>query len=262
MQKSTRAFYNKNSNNLEMSSDTSNDSHGDSVTVKSAKSMDFDPLGTRSATNSNDGLENPSLLEKMVDMESDNNNMEKSEESASNGENFIGKVKLIPLNKLMQPAKKQKEAKSMDSVVLSSESSSDEPLSKLQTKKPGPQKRLSKKHSSRTAHIEISSDESENSDTDDSMPIASIVKQPEKPAERKQLPDKIYSAKVKLTKLPTDMNSILAKYNLVEIRDRTQSVIASTDKNHHDEVHKHNSVFVNCFHFSTNKKKRLLLFQA
>lgn len=242
-----------------MSSDTSsNESHSDSVTVKSAKSMDFDPLGTRSATNSNDGLENPSLLEEMVDMESDNNNMEKSEESASNEGNFIGKVKLIPLNDLMQPAKKQKEAKLMDSVVLSSESSSDEPLSKLQTEKLGPQKRLTKRRSSHTAHVEISSDESENSDTDDSMPIA--VKQPaEKPAETKELPDKIYSAKVKLTKLPTDMNSILAKYNLVEIRDRTQSVIASTDKNHHDEVHKHNSVFVNCFHFSTNQKKIVIV---
>lgn len=50
-------------------------------------------------------------------------------------------------------------------------------------------------------------------------------------------PRNVYGATVRLAKLPTDMNSLLYKYDLIEIRDRNQKILASRPKTHRIEVH-------------------------
>lgn len=287
---------------------TSSESQSDSD--NSAKSIDTDPLNTNHTNNSNDSKEIPISDNDVVHMESDNNNTEKSQDSVNSNEegssNNIGKIKFVPLNRLMKNDTKKT---NKNSIEISSGSSSDEPLSSLHksSKKRSPKKRFSKTQKSRSAYVEISSEESnkvtdsDQSDSDDTIIIKSrkpktTLKSPttqlsdsssespnlqslgtpsKSPTEQlletssksptlqsletssksitKQLPDNIYSVKVNLSKLPSDLNSVLAEHNIVKICDQHHNVIASRDKSHQNEVHKSFSDFVKCFHLSRKK---------
>lgn len=305
---------------------TSSESQSDSD--NSAKSIDTDPLNTNHTNNSNDSKEIPISNNEVVHMESDNNNTEKSKDSVSNEEGSssnIGKIKIVPLNRLMKNDTKRTNT---NSIELSSGSSSDEPLSRLHKspKKRSPKKRFSKTQKSRSAYVEISSEESnkvtdsDQSDSDDTILInnrkpKTALKSPitqlsdtssesptpqsletpsksptpqslethsksptpqlletsskspnpqllETSSTTKQLPDNIYSVKVNLSKLPSDLNSVLAKHNIVKICDQHQNIIASRDKSHQNEVHKSFSDFVKCFHLSRKKKQPALIYQS
>lgn len=56
---------------------------------------------------------------------------------------------------------------------------------------------------------------------------------------RSSVPKNIYSATVKLDKLPKNLKTLLHKYDLSEIRDRHQNILASRPRTHRNEVYTH-----------------------
>lgn len=248
-----------------MSSDsksTSNESSNDSGS--SAKHFDFDalksnqlndfndesnePSNLNKSDNSNDSEENPLSQNDAENIPSENNNMEKSDESEPNDEddplNSVGRIKMVPIDQLLRKENNKKTTPA--SVELSSESSDCEPLLTQRSIERHSKKEKSKRRRPQNAssYVEISSSAS---DTDKSDVISEDNSATES---TKQLPDNVYSAKIQLMQLPSNMEPILEQYDLVEIRDADQNVIASRNKSHHTEVYSCHSISLSNFLFS------------
>lgn len=112
---------------------------------------------------------------------------------------------------------------------LSSGSDSSEPLLMLLKNKRSSRRRSQERNSDSTVN-ETNSDESDAGDS-----TVSTSQKSNKMSINSHTKD-IYSAKVELMKLPSNMESILKKYNLVEIRDAHQNIIASKERTRRNEV--------------------------
>lgn len=62
----------------------------------------------------------------------------------------------------------------------------------------------------------------------------------------------IYSATVQLTKLPANLKTLLYKYDLSEIRDRHQKILASRPRTHRNEVYAQTSIHPNLINRTIN----------
>lgn len=72
-------------------------------------------------------------------------------------------------------------------------------------------------------------------------------------------PKNVYGATILLAKLPTDMKSLLYKYDLSEIRDRHQTILASRPQTHRNEVHTHTHTYEHIPNLNFQFKNSLFL---
>lgn len=96
------------------------------------------------------------------------------------------------------------------------------------------------------SNSEESDDNSDNDNSEDSSAKASTKKSSKKHRTanaKSSTPKNIYGATVLLNKLPlSNMETLLYKYDLIEIRDRHQKILASRPRTHRNEVHSHISI--------------------
>lgn len=233
------------------------DSSNESDPSASLTPVDFDNLKNDITfeANVNSSIEDPLLLpsdEANIQNNNDDGDGEKissdrvhsssdiDNEDAENGVHNACKIKLVPLEQLLsQPNATTNSSSQCQSVDISSDSSSDQLLVDI-VKKPetNPKKRFSK--SRRTAARNSSCNEiysNESDSNDDVVPLKAKSKHKSKANKSHD----INSVKVRLTRLPTNLEPLLKRFNLSEIRDRHQNILVSRpSKTHRNEVHINN----------------------
>lgn len=178
-----------------------------------------------------------------------------SENAEKNVLNNVHQIKLVPLESLLQKNEQKTTNSKCQSIDISSDSSSDQPLASIISTKPksSPKKRFTKKRH-RSRNINNSSNES-NSDESTSSPERQRLKRKSKAKNKTYRSEQdILSVKVRLNKLPWNLEPLLKRYNLSEIRDRHQNILFSREKTHRNtEVHTNQTKFSfsKCF----NKEK-------
>lgn len=234
---------------IQQSSEPSSSENDSNSTPKLAQ-IDFDDLKNAIETNETISMTNSTTTETSQSNEAavqiENNN-----ESVDHTVLNVCKIKLVNIENLLDKRHLAINAKISDgdTIKLSSESSSDQVLSKYVRKRPTPKKRLTKSHrnaqSKRSSYAECDSSES------DDVPKRNTIKSNENAKQNStgKIPQNIYAAKVRLTKLPSNMEPLLKRHNLIEICDRHQNIIASRKRTHcTEEVH--NQYFHIVFFFS------------
>lgn len=235
----------------------SSSSESDSNSAFQPAMIDFDALINDIDTYETYSMIDPITLEPTQSNEAAveiENNNQSVDQTVPNEELKTYKIKLVNIESLLDEKHTVENAKPSnggDAIELSSESSSDQILSKYVRKRPSPKKRLTKSHRNaqfkRPSYAEVDSTESD-SDASINVPKPKPIKSNEIshriPIDTN--PQNIYAVKVKLTKLPSNMEPLLKKYRLIEIRDRHQNIIASRKRTLcTEEVHK--SIFPYCF---------------
>lgn len=222
------------------------------------KSNEIDPLSLPSeatnAQNNNDASDNDENSEKSSSNRVHNHT---DTEIVENDVKQVFRIKLVPLEKLLSHNKEIIREPQCQPVELSSESSSDQPLIDLiKETKQSPKKRFSKTRRS-TAHksncIDTSSNESDSNEFDTVTTVRQTKSKPES-----NVNHDIRQVKVQLNRLPSNLEPLLERYNLCEIRDRHQNILVSRKKSHRNEVHKKKNT--NHHFIQLQKKKMFQLF--
>lgn len=239
----------------------SSDSNESYVDAESSPArIDFDELKNDAANSNHSEKDELSTHSNDGNFESGNNN-EKS--AAENTSISVSRIKLVPIESLLKATNVVQKKDECHAIELSSGSSSDDVLATLVNKKKesSPKKTYTKTRreiqSNRHNYAEISS----NDDSDSDIPITAIKQKRfnEKSKSTHSKPRDIHSVKVQLTKLPLNLEPLLKKYDLTEIRDRHQNIIVSRKRTRHNEVHKLNTILVKCFSFTYRQQYELFL---
>lgn len=225
--------------------------------------INFDDLKNDQVVNTSSNHSDKDQLSYHSSNEDAEKQMETSE--STNAPNIQSKLTLVPIESLLQTKRVSNDES--DVVNLSSASSSDNLLVELARPKSKSNKKYTKirqkTRPNRPNYAEINtSDSSNNSDSD--VPIATISRHSRaKPKSKRKStndqPQDMAAVRVKLKRLPLNMEPLLEKYDLIEIRDRDQNVIAS--RPHRNEVHKLISILVKIvFSFHKNNNDSMYTF--
>lgn len=179
--------------------------------------MDFDALKIDTPSKGiADDISDPLLLP--------SNNNENEAHTTANDDEPVQKVlerqfqiKLVPLESLL----KKKDTPIELSSVTSTETSDDEPLSCIISKTKTKKKFTKHRSTQRTNQIEIS-----DLDESDSDVIVPKRRHKTKDKTTDKLPDNIFSAKIQLSKLPSNMEPLLMEYNLSAICDAANVIVS------------------------------------
>lgn len=177
---------------------------------------------------SNDAGNNPNQINQVnCDIENVSSDDDKDSEKT------VSRLKLVPLETLLVEEKNTKPEKpKCPTVEVSSETSSDELLAEL-VKPKSTKKRTSKsRHTERNASH--STDDESNSDSSQHRKHKSRTHKSKSKQNQKH---DLYSLKVKLFRLPENLQPLLKQYDLSEIRDNDQTIIVSRVKTQRYEVH-------------------------
>lgn len=204
--------------------DSDESSSNDSFMSARSQAVEFDALKTDTPSKENADVSNddPLLLPS-----NNNENEASTTEKADEDVNKVFQIKLVPIANLMEKKPPPIEVSS----DASTETSDDEPLSRKLT---SGKKHFSKHRSTRRLS------QLENSDLDDELDSDVTKRQPvTKPRHKAKdkstikLPNNVFSAKIKLSRLPSNMEPLLKKYNLSAICDANNVVVSrkSTQRN-------------------------------
>lgn len=176
-----------------------------------------------------------------------------TENAEKNVVNNVHRIKLVPLESLLQMNETNSPRQTID---ISSDASSDQPLAAIiKTKaKPSPKKRFTKKRH-KSSDIENSSNESDSDQSTSSMERQKPKRKTKAKTKKNRSEEDMLSVKVRLHKLPSNLEPLLKRYNLSEIRDRHQNILVSREKTHRNtEVHTNQANF-HSQNVSTKKTK-------
>lgn len=171
--------------------------------------MDIDPL--KNDSNQSEGRDESATLEHVrIDEHTDG-------QSKSSVDVKPFSLKCVPIERLT--------GKREEPIAISSSSNSDDPVL---VKLASPKRRHTKTRPTRrrqgASYAEMNSASSDDS-----------VERPKRKS-RSQVNHDVYAVRVNLKPLPSDMAPIMRRFNLSEIRDAHQNVIATREKTQHNEV--------------------------
>lgn len=212
------------------------ESSDDSDSCTRISDTDFDALkfDTPSMKNANDPLSLPVVEDKENCAQNDSDEYIQHNSNQTEKSNAFGppnfKIKIVPLEKLLQ----KKDTQISNVVDLSSSSSSDECLvveSKRKTMQPAKMPKSARQTTRKNYVDSQSSDE-----TDSDVPIAKLPKRKINSISNKKSQQNVYAVKVRLTRMSSNMETLLKKYNLSEISDQYNNIIISRKKKQQNEV--------------------------